>query len=141
MIVLDTNVVSEMMEAQPAAEVAAWLNEVDKDSLWLNAVLVFEIKGGFDAMDDGRRKKRFLAALDALVEVVFRERVLPLDLAAASAAARIDAERKRVGRPVEVKDTLMAGIAVSRGAAIATRNVRHFADLPVPVIKPWATSS
>ena len=137
MIILDTNVVSELMEVEPAAEVEAWLDRTDESALWLTTILVFEIKGGLDKMDDGRRKRRVLAALDALLQIDFRERVLPFDLDAAMEAARLDAERERRGRPIDVRDTLIAGIAISRGAAIATRNVRHFADLPIDVINPW----
>jgi predicted nucleic acid-binding protein len=137
MIILDTNVVSELMEVEPAAEVEAWLDRTDESALWLTTILVFEIKGGLDKMDDGRRKRRLLAALDALLQIDFRERVLPLDLDAAMEAARLDAERERRGRPIDVRDTLIAGIAISRGAAIATRNIRHFADLPIDVINPW----
>ena len=137
MIILDTNVVSELMEVEPAAEVEAWFDRTDESALWLTTILVFEIKGGLDRMDDGRRKRRLLAALDALLQIDFRERVLPFDLDAAMEAARLDAERERRGRPIDVRDTLIAGIAISRGAAIATRNVRHFADLPIDVINPW----
>jgi predicted nucleic acid-binding protein len=137
MIILDTNVVSELMEVEPAAEVEAWLDRTDESALWLTTILVFEIKGGLDRMDDGRRKRRLLTALDALLQIDFRERVLPFDLDAAMEAARLDAERERRGRPIDVRDTLIAGIAISRGAAIATRNVRHFADLPIDVINPW----
>jgi predicted nucleic acid-binding protein len=137
MIVLDTNIVSEMMEAGPAREVEAWLDQTDESTLWLNAILVFEIKGGLDKMDEGRRKRRLISAFDALVHVDFRERVLPFDLDAALVAARIGAERENRGRPVDIKDTLIAGIAVSRGAAVATRNVRHFDDLSIEVINPW----
>ena len=137
MIILDTNVVSELMEVEPAAEVEAWLDRTDESALWLTTILVFEIKGGLDRMDDGRRKRRLLAALDALLQIDFRERVLPFDLDAAMEAARLDAERERRGRPIDIRDTLIAGIAISRGAAIATRNIRHFADLPIDVINPW----
>jgi hypothetical protein len=136
-IVLDTNVVSELMEAKPAAQVATWVDQADENSLWLTAILVFEIKGGLDKMDDGRRKRRLIAAFDSFVQIDFRERVLPFDHAAAMEAARIGAERERRGRPIDIKDTLIAGIAVSRGAAIATRNVRHFDDLSVEIINPW----
>ena len=137
MIILDTNVVSELMEVEPAAEVEAWLDRTDESALWLTTILVFEIKGGLDRMDDGRRKRRLLAALDALLQIDFRERVLPFDLDAAMEAARLEAERVRRGRPIDIRDTLIAGIAISRGAAIATRNIRHFADLPIDVINPW----
>ena len=141
MIVLDTNVVSEMMEAQPAARVETWLDQTGRNGLWITAILIFEIKGGLDKMDEGRRKRRLLAAFDTIVQVDFQGRVLPLDLDAAMAAARIGAEREKVGRPIDIKDTLIAGIAVSRGAAIATRNVRHFDALPVEVVNPWADPS
>ncbi len=141
MIILDTNVVSEMMDVEPAPQVRAWLDEADKSALWITAILIFEIKGGLDTMDEGRRKRRLLAAFDSLVQLNFQDRVLPLDLDAALAAARIGAERENAGRPVDIKDTLIAGIAVSRGAAIATRNVRHFDDLSVDVINPWEATA
>jgi toxin FitB len=136
-IILDTNVVSELMDLNCDRRVETWLNSVDPTSIWLTAILVFEVKGGIDKMDEGRRKQRLLDAFDGFLEMGFQDRVLPFDQAAALAAARIGAERKRRGRPIDIKDTLIAGIAVSRGAAIATRNVRHFSDLPVAVINPW----
>ncbi len=141
MIVLDTNVVSELMEDEPAVEVESWFDQTDENALWLTAILIFELKGGLDKMDDGKRKRRFLAAFDSLLRIDFRERVLPLDHDAAMEAARIGAEREKRGRPIDIKDTLIAGIAVSRGAAIATRNVRHFQDLPVNVIDPWSVNN
>jgi predicted nucleic acid-binding protein len=136
-IVLDTNVVSELMDLNCDSRVETWLNSVDPASMWLTAILVFEVKGGIDKMDGGRRKQRLLDAFVSFVEMGFQDRVLPFDQAAALAAARIGAERKRRGRPVDIKDTLIAGIAVGRDAAIATRNVRHFEDLQVDVINPW----
>jgi predicted nucleic acid-binding protein len=125
------------MDLHCDSRVETWLNSLDRASVWLTAVLVFEVKGGIDYMVEGRRKQRLLRAFDGFLEMGFQDRVLSFDQAAALAAARIGAERKRRGRPVDIKDTLMAGIAVSRDAVIATRNVRHFEDLPVDVINPW----
>jgi predicted nucleic acid-binding protein len=136
-IILDTNVVSELMEGKAVGPVQAWLDQTDEKSLWLTAILVFEIRGGLIKKDEGRRKRKLLAAFDALLEIDFRERILPLDYEAAMEAARIGAEREQRAQPIDVKDTLIAGIALSRNAAIATRNVRHFDDLPVEVINPW----
>jgi predicted nucleic acid-binding protein len=136
-IILDTNVIAEMMEVNRNDQVESWLNQADTTSLWLTSILIFEIKGGLNTMDEGRRKRRLLAAFDALLDVDFHERVAAFDQTAAIEAARIGAERERRGRPIDIKDTLIAGIVVSRGAAIATRNVRHFADLSVEVINPW----
>ena len=137
MIILDTNVVSEMMEVERNEHVESWLNGIDPKSLWLTAILIFEIKGGLDTMDNGRRKRRLIAAFDALLQIDFQDRIFPFDHQAALEAARIGAAREKKGRPIDIKDTLIAGIAVSRSAAIATRNVRHFADLPVQVVNPW----
>src|SRR5262245_43549180 len=136
MIVVDSNIASEMMAEQPDRRVVAWLNSVEPETLWLNAITVFEIKRGIDDLDPGRRKRALLAAFDALVVDDFASRVLPFDLPAAIHAAQIEVDRERRGRPVGFADTQIAGIAVSRDAAIATRNVRHFDDLSVEIINP-----
>jgi predicted nucleic acid-binding protein len=132
MIVVDSNVASEMMAEQPEPRVIAWLDSIEPERLWLNAITVFEIKRGIDDLDAGRRMRALLSAFDTLVIGDFDNRVLPFDLPAA-----IDIDREHRGRPVGFADTQIAGIAVSRGAAIATRNVRHFDDLLVEIINPW----
>ena len=137
MIVVDSNVASEMMAEHPEPRVIAWLDSLEPERLWLNAVTIFEIKRGIDDLDPGRRKRALLLAFEALVTRDFENRVLPFDHAAATLAAQIDVDRERRGRPVGFADTQIAGIAVSRGAAIATRNVRHFDDLSVKIINPW----
>ena len=137
MIILDTNVASELMADEPSRQVIAWLDRTDSEQLWTTAITVFEIKGGIDARPKGRRKTALLAAFDQLLIRDFQNRVLSFDLPAALHAAQIDVDRQRRGRPAGFADTQIAGIAVSRGAAIATRNVRHFDDLAVPVINPW----
>lgn len=141
MIIVDSNVASEMMADDPSPQVVAWLDQLEPEELWLNAITVFEIKGGIEDMPAGRRKQALLAAFDHLVMVEFGNRVLSFDLQAAIHAARIEADRNRHGRPAGFADTQIAGIAVSRGAAIATRNVRHFQDLPVNVIDPWSVNN
>jgi predicted nucleic acid-binding protein len=137
MIVVDSNVASEMMADDPEPRVIAWLDGIEPEALWLNAITVFEIKRGIDDLDAGKRKRALLAAFNALVIGDFNNRVLPFDLPAAIHAAQIDVDRERRGHPVGFADTQIAGIAVSRGAAIATRNVRHFDDLSIEVINPW----
>jgi toxin FitB len=137
MIVIDSNVASELMAEEPAARVIAWFDGVESERLWLNAITIFEIKRGLDDLDPGKRKQALLSSFDALVMGEFDRRVLPFDLSAAVHAAQINADRKNRGKPAGFADTQIAGIVVSRGAAIATRNVRHFSDLPVAVINPW----
>ena len=79
-----------------------------------------------------------VAIADRIVGEVIQGRILPFDAPAAEAAASLAAVRRRQGRPGELRDTMIAGIAIARRATLATRNVRHFADLPVAVIDPWA---
>lgn len=138
MIIVDTNVVSGIMADQRDARLDEWLDQVDPRELWLSAIVVFEIKGGIDEIASGRRKQGLLTAFDRLLNVAFRGRVVPFDTDAAIAAAAIGADRKARGRPSGMADTQIAGTAASRGAAIATRNIRHFSDLPVELIDPWA---
>jgi predicted nucleic acid-binding protein len=140
MIVVASDVASEMMADQPDPRLIVWLDRVDPGELWLSAITVVEIKRGIDDLAAGRRKRALLAAFDALLIDDFDSRVLSFDLPAAIHAAQINVDRRRRGRPVGLADTQIAGIAVSRGAAIATRNVRHFEYLSVQVIDPWAAS-
>jgi toxin FitB len=138
MIIVDTNVVSGIMADQRDPKLDAWLDEMDAPMLWLPTIVIFEIKGGIDVMPHGRRKRDLLVAFDRLLQVAFRERILPFDTQAAIAAAAIGAVRKARGQPAGTTDTQIAGIAMANAAALATRNARHFSDLPVKVIDPWA---
>jgi len=139
-IIVDTNVASELMAYAPNTHVIAWLDRTDPEQLWMTAITVFEITGGIERKQKGRRQRAMLAAFDQLLIHDFQNRVLPFDLSAALHAGRIEADRRRRGRPAGFGDTQIAGIAASRGAAIATRNVRHFRDLSVEVINPWDDS-
>jgi hypothetical protein len=138
-IIVDTNIASELMADEPSPRVIAWLDRIAADELWMTAVTAFEIKGGIEAKPKGRRKRALLAAFNQLLHNDFQNRVLSFDLSAALSAAQIDAERQERGRPAGFADTQIAGIAVSHGATVATRNVRHFEDLAIPVVNPWDT--
>lgn len=138
MILLDTNVVSAMMSRQRVAAVDEWLDTIDPALLWLPALVIYEIRGGIEVKAEGRRRRELAAALDRMLGIDFRDRILPFDEAAALVAARIGGERELRGKPAGEIDTMIGGLCVSRNAAIATRNVRHFADLDVDVINPWS---
>jgi predicted nucleic acid-binding protein len=138
MILLDTNVVSGLM-AQDAA-VIAWLDRQPMESLWLPSVVLFETEFGLALLPEGRRRDALTAAFGALLREDLDGRVAGFDAAAARAAAELAAQRRREGTSVDVRDTLIAGIAVARRATLATRNLRHFADLPTPVVSPWAAA-
>ena len=138
MIVLDTNVLSALMQQRPDARVVTWLDGQSAESVWISSITLFEARYGLALLASGRRKKLLLERFDQFLQGDLENRVLQFDDIAATHAAHIAAERKARGRPVDMRDTFIAGIAVARHATLATRNTRHFDDLPVPVVNPWA---
>ena len=137
MIVLDTNVLSALMRTAPDPVVIAWLDRQPGESVWITSVTLFEVRFGLARLPAGRRRRTLEEAFSRLLADDLDHRVLDFDTAAAGAAAALAADRERAGRPADLRDTLIAGIAMVRRATIATRNVRHFADLDVPVVDPW----
>ena len=136
MILLDTNVVSAMMQRDVDPVVLSWLDAQPAESIWTTSITVFEVRMGLELLAAGRRRRMLEDAFARMLEEDFEGRVVPFDSAAAHAAGRIAAER-RTGRPVEIRDLQIAGIAAARKATIATRNVRHFQGLGPTVIDPW----
>ena len=137
MIILDTNVLSALMRTGPDAPVVTWLDRQPAESVWITSITVFEARFGLALLPQGRRRRALEAAFARLLEDDLENRVLDFDAAAATSAASLAADRQRAGRLVDVRDTQIAGIALSRHATLATRNVRHFTDLNVPVVDPW----
>jgi predicted nucleic acid-binding protein len=137
MIILDTNVLSTLMQKEPERAVVAWVDRQPAESVWITSITLFETHLGLALLPAGRRQQTLQAAFAQLLEQDLENRVLDFDGAAAVEAAALAAERQRAGRPVDMRDTQMAGIARARRATLATRNVRHFADLKVPVVDPW----
>jgi toxin FitB len=136
-IVLDTNVLSALMQTRPESVLVEWLDRQPADSIWLTSITVFEARFGLALLPAGRRRSGLERALDRVLTEDLSNRVLPLDTMAAATAARIAADRRRAGRAVDLRDTLIAGIAQARRATIATRNTRHFKGLDVAVVDPW----
>jgi toxin FitB len=137
-IVLDTNVVSVFMQREVDPVVLAWLDAQPAESIWTTSITVFEVRMGLELLAQGRRRFTLEALFRRMLEEGFEGRVLPFDTAAAEAAGRIAAERRRIGRSREIRDLQIAGIAAVRKATIATRNVRHFEGLDLPLINPWS---
>ena len=139
MIILDTNVLSALMRTKPDPRVVAWLDRQPPESIWITSITVFEAHLGLRLLPRGARQRALEATFAQLVDVDLEGRVLDFDSAAAASAASLAAARQRAGRPVDMRDTQIAGISLARHATLATRNVRHFADLTVPVVDPWTT--
>jgi predicted nucleic acid-binding protein len=136
-IVLDTNVLSALMRTNPETVVVEWLDRQPADSVWITSITVFEARFGLALLPKGRRRNGLERAFDRVLTEDLSNRVLALDEMAAVTAAQLAAERQRWGRTVDLRDTLIAGIAQARRATIATRNARHFEGLDVPVVDPW----
>lgn len=137
MIVLDTNVLSALMRTTPDAVVVEWLDRQPADSVWITSITVFEARFGLALLPKGKRRSGLEQTFDRMLTEDLSSRVLTLDEGAAAMAAQLAAERQRAGRIVDLRDTLIAGIAQARRATIATRNTRHFDGLDVPVVNPW----
>lgn len=139
MIILDTNVLSALMRQAPEAPVVAWLDRQPAESVWITSITLFEARLGLALLPKGRRQQALDSAFARLLEDDLENRVLDFDSAAASEAALLAAQRQKAGRSVDMRDTQIAGIALARHATLATRNVRHFQDLNVPIVDPWKT--
>jgi predicted nucleic acid-binding protein len=138
MFLLDTNVLSALMGAEPPPEVAAWLSAQPEDLLFTAAVCQAEILSGLAVLPKGRRRSELEAAARAMFLDDFDGRVLPFDTVAAEGYADIYARCRRAGRPGATADLMIASIARVHGASVVTRNVTDFAACNVPVLNPWA---
>ena len=138
MILLDTNVISALMRPTPEVPVLRWLDNQPRSSIWSTSITLMELRYGLQIMPAGRRRDAMFQALETLLVEKIEGRIAPFDSAAAQHAGDLMALRKPRGRPGDYRDTMIAGIALSTRATLATGNTAHFADLSVPVVNPWA---
>jgi len=139
MIILDTNVLSALMRKAADKNVVAWLDKQPRTSIWTTSVTILEIQFGLQILPTGKRRSRLVEAFETVLVDEMGRRVAPFDTAAAQYASELMASRHKKGRPVELRDTMIAGIVLACHATLATRNTPHFEDLSVPVINPWAS--
>ncbi len=138
MILLDTNVLSELLKPSPSPKVLDWISAQPRASLFTSAIVRAEILYGIRLLPEGRRKAGLEDATRAIFRNEFVGRVLSFDSDAADAYAEIGAVRRSAGRPISQLDAMIAGIARSRGAVLATRNVKDFEACGIAVVDPWA---
>ena len=137
MIVLDTNVISELMRAEPDGAVLEWLTRQPMAGLFTTTVNQAEIYYGLALLPEGKRRDGLQGAARAVFEEDFAGRILPFDTDAAHAYSDIASARKMSGQPISQFDAQIAGIVSSRGAQLATRNVQDFVDCGITVVNPW----
>ncbi len=135
MILLDTNVISEVIKPEPDRRVAAWMAAQPRHALLTSAIVRAEILHGFAIMADGRRR----GSLMALAEAVFEElrQVLPFTADAAARYAEVTAKRRQIGRPINAFDALIAATALAAGTSVATRDTAGFEGCGLTLINPW----
>ena len=137
MIILDTNIVSELLRPAPEPKVEAWLAAQDGGQVYLTAISEAELRYGVAILADGKRRDALTGAVDAMLREDFRDRILPFDSAAAEAFATIAADRRGAGRPISQFDCQIAAIGRAQGATVATRNARDFEGCGIDIIDPW----
>jgi len=137
MVVIDTNIVSELMRAEPSAEVLSWMDNRPSRELFVTAVTEAEIRTGIAVLPEGKRRRGLARGCERAFDSLFAGRVLPFDRDAARANAEIVAARRAIGRPVAQVDGQIAAIARSRGMAVATRTIRDPGQLGTAVFYPW----
>ena len=137
MILVDTNVVSEGMRPLPDRAVIAWLNAQNWESLYLCTPVLAELRYGIERLQVGRRRSFLAAAIDRIEHELYRGRILSFDQVAAANYGRLTVSREQQGRRMEQMDALIAAIALSHGAAVATRDENHFVDFGFEVINPF----
>jgi len=135
-IVLDTNVISEMFKPTPDSHVTEWLDRQELETLYISAVTQTELKYGVYRLPEGARRKRLLSSI-AEVLALLEGRVLPFDSIAADQLAMAGAKAERLGTKVVAPDAYIAATALAKGFAVATRNTIHFEPMGVVVINPW----
>lgn len=137
MIILDTNVVSELLRPAPARQVEAWLSAQDGALIYFTSVGEAELRHGVSILPAGKRRTALNIAIEGILEEDFRDRILSFDRQAARAYADIAAERRAAGRPISQFDCQIAAIARVHGASVATRNTGDYDGCGIEVLNPW----
>lgn len=137
MIILDTNVVSELMRPSPSKDVVGWVAAQPASGLYTTSVSQAEILHGILLLAPGKKRDAIQAAAESMFAIEFDGRILAFDDAAARAYAQVAADRRRADRPISQFDAQIAAIAIAARAAIATRNVTDFEGCGVKIVNPW----
>lgn len=141
MIILDTNVLSELLRPAPARQVERWLSAQDGAKVYFTTIGEAELRYGVAILPTGKRRTALATAIEGLLEEDFHDRILPFDRAAVRAYATIATARRAAGRPISQFDCQIAAIARARDAAVATRNTNDYEGCGIALIDPWMFSA
>jgi predicted nucleic acid-binding protein len=135
-IILDTNVLSALMRRTPDKKIIEWLDRQPRTSVWTTSVTILEIRFGLHVLPAGKRRSLLIQAFEAVLREM-GERVAPFDIDAAQQAGDLMASRQKKGRPIDLRDAMIAGIVLARHSTLATRNTLHFEGISASVVNPW----
>lgn len=138
MILLDTNIVSELMKKSPAIKVKQWIDQQEATSLFITTISIAEISYGINVLPKSNRRYLIESAFEKVMQEAFNHRILFFDERSAYLYGRLMGNRKELGQPLSVLDGQLAAIALAHRAAIATRNIRDFANCDLELINPFA---
>ncbi len=137
MIILDTNVLSELMRPKPSSRVVTWVAKQPAAEIFTTSITEAEIFYGIELLTKGKRREGLLAAAEAVFAEDLAGRIFGFESDAARVFSKIAAHRRALGRPISQADAQIAAIAQVRGAKLATRNVADFDDCGLDVLDPW----
>jgi predicted nucleic acid-binding protein len=137
MILLDTNVVSEMMRVSPAEKVRTWIGEQETTQLFISTITIAEISYGINALPKGKRRDLLDDAFNKLIKEAFEHRILPFEQQSAVLYGKLMSHRKELGKPLGILDGQIAAIARAHGKRLATRNLRDFVNCELDLINPF----
>ncbi|MEZ2221208.1 type II toxin-antitoxin system VapC family toxin [Rhizobium sp. RCC_161_2] len=136
MIVLDTNVISELQGRLYSDRILSWLDAQDAEAVFLTTITIGEVRFGLELLAEGKRKAGLLSELEA-IEAEFTGRILVFSPNAAHQYGALSAQRHKIGRRMETKDAMIAAICLAHGATLATRNTKDFEGLDLKLVNPF----
>ncbi|MGD0832567.1 MAG: type II toxin-antitoxin system VapC family toxin [Terracidiphilus sp.] len=137
MILLDTNVISELMGPVPEQQVVHWMDLQSRSSLWTTSINVYEIRSGLLSLPAGKKRAALEMKFEQLLQGAFKGSIMDFDSDSALRAAELYADRRRRGRSIDARDTMIAGIVLASHATLATRNVKQFEEIAPLLVNPW----
>ena len=137
MIILDTNILSALMLSNPDPKVISWMDQINDELLWTTSISVYEINYGIELLPEGKKKNLLTGNFEEMLKVDYRNRIIEFETNAALAASEFAAFKKKIGINCDIRDLQIAGIAIARGAYIATRNTKDFDFEGLEVINPF----
>lgn len=137
MILVDTNVISEMMKPTPLAKVVSWIDQQQAAHLFITTISIAEIAYGIRVLPEGSRRNALEEAFNKALSEAFKHRILPFEESAAHLYGKIMSRRKEMGRPLSILDGQIAAIARAHNLTIATRNIRDFVECELELINPF----